>query len=58
MTKAWWKSKTLWFNVIAVAAAVAAYLDSLALGGALAIGIGVVNVILRFVTSTALVVKE
>lgn len=59
-TKAWFASKTLWVNVVAIAAALAgAFSIDIGLdpeGQLAAVGVimGVVNVILRFVTKSAI----
>lgn len=51
--KKWYKSRTLWVNGLLVVAGVAAAIaDNLATGGTLT-AIGIINIILRIVTKTA-----
>lgn len=55
MEKSWFKSKTLWINTLLVLGGViTAVAGELALGGTVTLT-GIVNIILRVVTKTALV---
>ena len=57
MEKAFWKSKTLWTNVLAVVIGILVALqENLALGVPLTL-IGVANIALRVVTTTAIKFK-
>lgn len=50
MNKSWWKSKTVWFNVLTVAAD---YIGVIPLPPGTAIkAAAVINILLRFVTTT------
>ena len=57
MGKPFWQSKTIWVNMVAVAAALAGtfgiQLDAVFQGQIVALVMGVVNIVLRFVTKEA-----
>ena len=50
-SKAWWKSKTIWFNIAILASGVVDFiLASRAQGGGV-IALGILGIILRFITN-------
>lgn len=63
LSKPWYESKTVWFNAVVMALSVVIYLLEGASGGAIdlgippemvALGLGIANLVLRFVTVEAL----
>lgn len=53
-TKAWYLSKTIWLNIIVIAISILSFIQANLGAGALLLAIGVLGIIARSLTTTAI----